>query len=381
MTKGSLRVKDEVILDQEGLQQLLIVLKNKGYTTLGPTISGTVIITDEVKSIFDLPVGWRDIQAAGSYRLQRSETGSLFAYVTGAHSWKKFLQPSVRRLWQAKRDGPGFKIVPRKDQIPKYAFIGVRSCELNAIAIQDKVFTADQYSDPLYNGIRKKVFIVAVNCTHPGGTCFCASLGTGPKAESGFDVALTEVMDGKGHYFLVEVGSKRAAKILQNLPQREAGDIEKTAAKNLLEKAATQMGRFLETSDLGAIFDEHFEDPRWEEVAKRCLTCGNCTMACPTCFCCSVEDANALDGAYAERWRKWDSCFSKEFSYIHGGSIRFSEHARYRQWLTHKLITWVDQFETLGCVGCGRCITWCPVGIDITEEARSMLEREGHKSE
>jgi sulfhydrogenase subunit beta (sulfur reductase) len=380
MGKDNLRVKDELIFDQEGLQQLLIVLKKKGYTTLGPRMSGRVIIYDELKSISDLPVGWHDIQAAGRYLLERGESGSLFAYVIGAHSWKKFLQPSVRRLWRAERDGPGFKVVPGEDQIPKYAFIGVRSCELNAIAIHDKVFNTDKYSDPLYNGMRKKVFMVAVNCTHPGGTCFCASLGTGPKAESGFDVALTEVMDGKRHYFLAEVGSQRGAKILQEVPHRKPGDEERIAENNLMEKAATHMKLSLETSHLRAVFDEHFEDPRWEDVAKRCLTCGNCTMVCPTCFCCSVEDANALDGAYAERWRKWDSCFSKDFSYIHGGSIRFSEHARYRQWLTHKLITWVDQFGTLGCVGCGRCITWCPVGIDITEEARSMLEREGNKS-
>ncbi len=370
MMKQSLKVGSEVVIAEEGLWGLLDILINKGYEVLGPTVSGGAIVYDALRSISDLPVGWRDIQAPGSYRLERGENGSLFAYVLGAHSWKKVLQPSVRRLWEAKRDGPGFKVVPQRDQIPKYAFIGVRSCELNAIAIQDKVFNTDKYSDPLYNSMKKKVFMVAVNCTYPGGTCFCASLGTGPKLESGFDLALTEVMDGNGHYFLAEVGSQRGAKILQGVPQREAGDEERRAARNLTEKAATQMGRFLETPHLRTVFDEHFEDPRWEDVAKRCLTCGNCTMVCPTCFCCNVEDANALDGNYAERWRKWDSCFSKDFSYIHGGSIRFSEHARYRQWLTHKLVTWVDQFGTLGCVGCGRCITWCPVGIDLTEEAR-----------
>jgi sulfhydrogenase subunit beta (sulfur reductase) len=375
MTKDNLRVKDEVIFEREGFQQLLVILKNRGYTTLGPTISGSVIIYDELKFISDLPVGWNDVQEAGSYRLKEGENGSLFAYAVGPYSWKSFLHPSFVRLWQAQRDGPGFKVVPRKDQIPKYAFIGVRSCELNAIAIHEKVFNTDKYSDPLYNAMRKKALVVAVNCTHPGGTCFCASLGTGPKAESGFDLALTEVMDGKRHYFLAEVGSQRGAKILEEVPQREPRDEERIAGNNLMEKAAKRMGRSLETSHLRALFDEHFDDPRWEDVAERCLTCGNCTMVCPTCFCCNVEDTSALEGNYAQRWRKWDSCFSKEFSYIHGGSIRFSTHARYRQWLTHKLATWVDQFGTMGCVGCGRCITWCPVGIDITEEARSILER------
>jgi len=375
MTKDNLRVKDEVILELEGLQQLLVVLKNKGYTTLGPTISGRVIIYDELKSISDLPVGWNDVQEPGSYRLLRGANGSLFAYAVGPYSWKNFLHPSVVRLCQVQRDESGFKIVPSEESIPKYAFIGVRPCELKAVAIHDKVLSTAEYSDPPYHSRREKTFIVAANCTRPGGTCFCASLETGPKAESGFDVALTEIMDGKEHYFLAEVGNKRAVRILKDIPHREAGDEERTAAKNILEKAAKQMGRSLKTSNLRAIFDEYFEDPKWQEIAKRCLTCGNCTMVCPTCFCCNVEDANALDGAYAERWRRWDSCFSKDFSYIHGGSIRSSEYARYRQWLTHKLATWVDQFGTLGCVGCGRCITWCPVGIDLTEEAKSILER------
>ncbi len=379
MDKNNLRVKDEVILEVEGLEQLLVALKNKGYTTLGPTISGGVIIYDELISISDLPLGWNDVQEAGTYRLKRGENGSLFAYAVGPYSWKKFLHPSVVRLWKAKRNGPGFRVLPSKEQIPKYALIGVRPCELSAIGIHDKVFNTDNYSDPLYNSRRKKGLIVAVNCTRLGGTCFCTSVNTGPKAGGGFDIALTEIMDAGNHYFLAQIGSRRGAKILQVVPQREAGDKEKSTAKKLLEKAATQMGRSLKTSNLKTIFDEHFEDPSWEEVAKRCLTCGNCTMVCPTCFCCNVEDANALDGAYAERWRRWDSCFSRDFSYIHGGSIRFSEHARYRQWVTHKLVTWVDQFETLGCVGCGRCITWCPVGIDITEEAKAILEKEGKK--
>ena len=375
MTEDNSRVEDEVILELEGLEQLLVVLKNKGYTTLGPTSTGRAIIYDELKSISDLPVGWEDVQEPGSYRLKKGSNGSLFAYAVGPYSWKNFLNPSVIRLWKAKREGSGFRTVPSKEEIPKYAFIGVRPCELSAIAVHDKVFNTDKYSDPLYNSRRKKSFLVAVNCTRPGGTCFCASVKTGPKASSGFDIALTEIMDGDNHYFLAEIGSRMGAKILQRVPQRKAEEKEKTTAKKLMEKAATQMGRSLKISNLRTIFDEHFEDSSWEKVAKRCLTCGNCTMVCPTCFCWNVEDASALDGTYAERWRKWDSCFSKDFSYIHGGSIRFSEHARYRQWFTHKLVTWVDQFETLGCVGCGRCITWCPVGIDITEEAKSISEK------
>ena len=111
-------------------------------------------------------------------------------------------------------------------------------------------------------------------------------------------------------------------------------------------------------------------------MAERCLTCGNCTLVCPTCFCTNVEDVGDLTGDHAERWRVWDTCFSVDYSYIHGGSVRPSGRARYRQWLTHKLATWHDQFDSSGCVGCGRCITWCPVGIDITQEVAAIRETE-----
>ena len=134
--------------------------------------------------------------------------------------------------------------------------------------------------------------------------------------------------------------------------------------------------RRMNTSVIRELLYNNLENPHWDEVATRCLNCANCTMVCPTCFCTTVQDVTDLTGKHAERWRKWDSCFSTEFSYIHGGSIRTSAKSRYRQWLVHKLASWHDQFGTSGCVGCGRCITWCPVGIDITEEANAFRESE-----
>jgi formate hydrogenlyase subunit 6/NADH:ubiquinone oxidoreductase subunit I len=142
--------------------------------------------------------------------------------------------------------------------------------------------------------------------------------------------------------------------------------------------AAAQMGRVMDTSDIKELLYRNYEHPRWDNVAGRCLTCANCTNVCPTCFCTTVEDVTDLTGQQAERRRRWDSCFTMDFSYIHGGSIRASTKSRYRQWMTHKLATWIDQFGTSGCVGCGRCITWCPVGIDITEEVAAI--RAGEES-
>ncbi|MBZ0254314.1 MAG: 4Fe-4S dicluster domain-containing protein, partial [Candidatus Methylomirabilis sp.] len=138
-----------------------------------------------------------------------------------------------------------------------------------------------------------------------------------------------------------------------------------------------QMGRSLNTDGVKELLYANAEHPRWAETAERCLSCANCTMVCPTCFCSTVEDVSDLSGEAAERRRKWDSCFTMDFSYLVGGSVRGSGAARYRQWMTHKLGSWIDQFGTSGCVGCGRCIAWCPVGIDITEEAEALRAPRG----
>ncbi|SPD76018.1 4Fe-4S ferredoxin iron-sulfur binding domain protein [uncultured Desulfobacterium sp.] len=374
MTQNPVKLADEVVIDRDDLQQILDVLESDGYQTIGPVIREGVMVYGELKTVFDLPVGWTDEQGPGSYRLKKSDTPTLFGYVVGAQSWKKYLYPSVSRLWRSEREGNGFSVIEEKDQFPAYAFFGARSCEISAISIQDRVFNNDKYSDYNYNEIRRKSFIVAVNCTKPAGTCFCASMDTGPKAFAGFDIALTELLTNKRHFFIAEAGSDRGASVLSRVTFRPVTKDDKALALGVHQAALRQMVRRLNTSNLAAIFSDHFDHPQWEKVSGRCLTCGNCTMVCPTCFCHTIEDKTALDGLYAERWRKWDSCFTKDFSYIHGGSIRASEKSRYRQWLTHKLVTWVEQFGTLGCVGCGRCITWCPVGIDITEEASVIMQ-------
>jgi len=221
---------------------------------------------------------------------------------------------------------------------------------------------------------RENVFIVAVNCGQAGGTCFCASMNTGPKATAGYDLALTELLQNDRHCFLVDVGTERGAEILSGIPHHEAGDADRQTANSIVAETAQRMGRSLEMQGIKELLYRNGESPQWDNVAARCLTCANCTMVCPTCFCTTVEDATDLAGGRAERWRRWDSCFTVDFSYIHGGSVRATAKSRYRQWMTHKLATWIDQFGKAGCVGCGRCITWCPVGIDITAEARSLRD-------
>lgn len=361
-------------LDCEYLQQLLEVLIEQGYELLGPTIRDGAIVYDQLAKVAELPIGWTDEQNGGLYRLKRRDDRALFGYAVGPHSWKKFLHPPTLRLWQARRDENGFEVTEDHKATPRYAFIGVRSCELHAIAIQDTVFTSGSYVDPVYQARREDNFIVAVNCGQAGGTCFCVSMNTGPRATFGFDLSLTEVIEEGRHYFLVEIGSPKGEQVLNRIVHRPAQVNEIEAAASVVDNTAKQMGRTMDTAGIKELLYSSYEHPRWEEAANRCLTCANCTMVCPTCFCSTVEDTTDLSGDIAERWRRWDSCFTMDFSYLHGGSVRSSTKSRYRQWMTHKLATWIEQFGTSGCVGCGRCITWCPVGIDITEEVKAIRE-------
>ena len=358
------------MIERGGLDELLGALRRRGFTPIGPTVRQGAIVYEELESASDLPAGWTDVQDGGTYRLQRRDDDAMFGHNVGPNSWKNHLFPPTLKLWTARRSEDGeLEVEEEVAEPPRHAFIGVRSCDLHAIAVQDRTFVDGPWADRDYQARREGAFIVAVNCGQAGGTCFCVSMDTGPRASSGYDLALTELLDDAGHRFLVEVGSERGAELLAELPSHPAAGGDEQAAEEVVERTAAQMGRTLDTTDIRDMLYRNREHPRWDEVADRCLTCGNCTMVCPTCFCSSVEDVTDLAGEEATRVRNWESCFTLEHSYVHGGSVRTSGKARYRQWMTHKLASWIDQFGTSGCIGCGRCITWCPVAIDITEEA------------
>lgn len=359
-------------LSRQGLQDLIDLLHQQGYCVVAPTLQDDVIAYDEVATLDDLPAGWTDHQEAGSYRLSRRDDEALFGYTVGAHSWKKFLHPERLRLWRAARQDGVIRMVQDDDATLRFALLGARSCELHAIAIQDRVFLGTEYPDHDYSLRRENAFIVAVNCGQAGGTCFCVSMGTGPEATMGFDLALTEILDDGPHRFLIEAGSTAGEDLLQLLPHEDASVKDEAAAQAAVAAAREQMGRTMDTAGIRELLQTNPDHARWDDVASRCLSCANCTMVCPTCFCSTVTDGSDLSGEHADRWRHWDSCFTLDFSHVHGGSVRNSPKSRYRQWMTHKLANWHDQFGTSGCVGCGRCITWCPVGIDITEEVAAI---------
>ncbi len=366
------------VLSREAFPRLLEAIRAAGYRIVGPTIRDGAIVYGEIARVEDLPIGWTDRQEAGTYRLERRHDAALFGYNVGPHSWKKYLFPARERLFSATgtADG-GFTVQAEpRDEAP-LAFLGMRGCELAAVAIQDRVFDG-RVPDPGYHARRQACLRIAVECGQAGATCFCTSMGTGPAVRGGSaDLILTELLSPERHEFLIRAGSERGAAILAGVPTRPATDEDARAAAARVESAAGAMGRRLDPAGLRDLLLGNPEHPRWQLVAERCLACTNCTLACPTCFCSSSEEVPDLSGAKVERWRRWDSCFNSAFSELHHAPVRKSTSSRYRQWMTHKLASWHDQFDSSGCVGCGRCITWCPVGIDITEEVAAIRATPG----
>jgi len=373
-------------LEPQQLQALLDELRNRGYRTVGPRIADGAIVYADLASVDQLPIGYVDRQDGGMYRLEKSAGAGYFDYVVGPHSLKQFLFLARETLVESVRSDGTWQIKSAPIEVTPLAVIGVRSCDLSALAIQDKVFLGGPFVDPGYKARREKLFLVAVNCRRASATCFCHSMNSGPAVSSGFDLALTE-LHGQ---FVVEVGTAAGADVMASLEWTPTPAQEVEEARAVSARLAQQMQqrdqlpysrqpdirqRFLDTTDIRDLLVGNLEHPRWEQVAQRCLACGNCTLVCPTCFCASVEEVSDLTGDHVRRERSWDSCFNAEHSYMNTGTVRKTTSSRYRQWLTHKLATWHDQFGVSGCVGCGRCITWCPVGIDITEEVAAIREK------
>ncbi|MEQ6342020.1 MAG: 4Fe-4S dicluster domain-containing protein [Gammaproteobacteria bacterium] len=358
-----------VFLPRDALQRVLDALTGSGFRCVGPRLKEGAIIYETLTETAALPQGVHDRQAPGEYHIEQVSSPRQFAWANGPQALKPFLFAPREVLWRVVRDTEG-RLAFREVQldVKPIAVIGVRACDLAALALQDKHFLGGAYPDPAYAKRRENIFIVAVHCSHPAATCFCVSTGDGPRATHGFDIALSELDSG----FVAEAGSVRGKALLDALGCSAAAAEQIAQAEDEIAHAARSQSRRLPGRNLRDALFANLEHPRWEEVAERCLSCGNCTSVCPTCFCSSESEQPSLDGNNAEHSREWDSCFTRGHSYIHGVVVRSDTRTRYRQWLTHKLGSWHEQYGRSGCVGCGRCVTWCPTGIDITEEATAI---------
>jgi sulfhydrogenase subunit beta (sulfur reductase) len=366
---------DAAWLPRPELQSLIDRLQASGYRCIGPQVRDGTIVYNALDSASQLPCGVRDSQQPGAYRLEQRADERCFAWANGPQALKPLTFVPRERLWRARRsEGAGVQFESLEPPGEPLAVIGVRACDLAGLAIQDMHFLQGAFSDPYFRARRERLFLVAVDCMHPAETCFCASTGDGPQAQSGFDLALGELDDG----FVVRAGTAEGERILSELQSEAATEAQRQAADEAIREGARMQVRGLPSRNLRRLLFSNLEHPRWNEVAGRCLSCGNCTSVCPTCFCHSETEQPSLDGRESEHFRQWDSCFTQGHSYFAGVVVRSDTRLRYRQWMTHKLGSWHDQYGRSGCVGCGRCITWCPVGIDITQEAAAIYAGATH---
>jgi ferredoxin len=371
--KRRLEEGDVVTIQKPAFDDLLRNIQNAGFQPVGPKVSGNTVVYGELESLSQLPKGYVTEQAPGHFRLVPNSRAGYFDFIPGAQSWKQFLLPPVFELLRLKKEADKWSFDGAARHPRSYAFIGVRACELAAIQTQDRVFLRSDFSDAIYRARRAKVFVLAVNCLHPAGTCFCSSMLTGPRVQPGYDLCLTELDD----VFLLAIGSELGRSVCLDIPCEPANAFTLDKADRAIDEAAQAARSPVDASRCADDMMQNLEDPHWEDVAARCLSCGNCTMVCPTCFCWDVTDRMNLVGTETCRERAWDSCFNPGYSYQSGGNTRPSIKSRYRQWLSHKFGAWKQQFGTLGCVGCGRCITWCPAGIDTRLEVAAMQREAG----
>ena len=358
------------LLKREDFPQLFQVLKKMGYRIVGPVVSQGTVEWKAITTSKDLPIGWKDRQEPGSYRLEQESNPRYFNIVHGPESLKPLTFSPRETLLVLDRHDHTFSAKEIFPETQPTAVIGLRACDLAGLAIQDRIFLQGTYPDPYYQKRRENLFLIAVNCTRAHSTCFCASMGTGPKAQQGYDLSFTE----SDKDFLIEAGSTAGMKVLEQLLSSFAPTERIQLEKNQMAACAENQTRSLPQSSLPEDLYGAHDHPRWDEVAARCLSCTNCTTVCPTCFCHGIEEKPSLQFQQTTHTRVWDSCFTPDHGYIHGKNFRPTTKDRYRMWLTHKLATWIDQFDTSGCVGCGRCITWCPVGIDLTEETHALCQ-------
>lgn len=375
------QIQTSLFLPHDRIDELIDLLVRKGHRVIGPQARDGAIVYDDLSTAKQLPWGLRDKQQPGGYQLEDTKTSRAFAFSVGNQGLKPFLFKPTETVWCVERDETGkLQFVPYLADEQPIAFLGARSCDLRALAIQDKVFIDNDYPDKAYQRRRQSLFLIAVNCSYSSANCFCLSAGGSPKVLDPADITMTEI----DHGFVIESFSERGEKIISALQLNPTQNNQVQSAGKEIEHAISMQEKRIPKDnqpELNDILFDNLDHPQWDDVAERCLSCGNCTNSCPTCFCHTQVEKPQIDGQSSEHQRQWDSCFNAGHSYFARQVLRNDTKSRYKQWLTHKVGSWFDQFGSSGCVGCGRCIAWCPTGIDLTAELAVITGESNKRSE
>ncbi len=341
----------------DSLEILFKELQHLNYVVVGYKVVDNVLRLTKLDSFKELARDVEDVQNPGKYSLI---PGSFYRH--GPDSPKIYLYPPEHLLFTV---SPEWKVELPTTPEDYIAFFGIKPCDLASIKVLDRVLLdVDEY----YRTLRKRLVVIVENCTQPGNTCFCATMGTGPRAMNGFDIAFTRL----GDKLVIEAGSEFGLKLLNLLELEPIDDTTYRDFESTIRRATDKAKAGFELENLPELLELNIESKVYKEITERCLGCSNCNMVCPTCFCFDVLDIPELNGS-AKRVRVWDGCLNFVYAQVAGGHFRRDLWARYRHFILHKFTYWIKQFGTYGCVGCGRCITWCPTGIDIRESVRKVL--------
>jgi sulfhydrogenase subunit beta (sulfur reductase) len=360
-------------LPRARLDDLIATLGAGGRRVVGPTVEDGSIVFGDLSSGSDLPGGWTLRTTPGAAHLERLPEGPRavrsFHFAVSGEGIKRFTFPSrVEAIgFDTAPDGTVRVRVEAPAPSP-LAIVGARACDLAALAVHDRVLAGGPAVDPDYAARRADLLIVAVECAVASATCFCRSMSSGPEVTGGADIVLGELDDG----FVIRASSAAGRRVVEALVLAEADPVRVTAVA--AEVAGTRLAMLDDAvaPDARELLLANLDHPRWDAIAERCVACANCTLVCPTCFCTGLTVESGFEATASTASRTWDSCFTEGYSQVAGGSFRPRHRDRYRQWLTHKFSTWWDQFGSSGCVGCGRCIAWCPVGIDVRDEIAAI---------
>lgn len=283
---------------------------------------------------------------------------------------KQLFLPQSERLFSIERDGEKVTLDSRGPLKKKRIILGAKSCEVKGLELLANVYGSAEHPDELFLDRKKNTIIIGLTCDKPADTCFCIALGVNPVEEKGMDIVLTKI-NGE---FVIKSFTRQGEDLL-----KEYGNLLEDASKEELDKKKKleevipgKQNVSLDLSGIKSKLDNGFDHPVWEEENLRCIACGACAYLCPVCQCFDIHDETGKGGALA-RYRTWDTCMSPDFTQMAGGhNPRAKKRNRFRQRFMHKFKYYPDLFNTPGCTGCGRCIQFCPVNIDIVELLKKL---------